>query len=177
MVPRVGDDHQRRHVRRWNDAEVANLHCDSREKPMSPTIQKIKQLECPRRRAAAPLRKDHLLPVLATESLDQSRHVFRPVLAVGIHHEHGVTRAFRMNEAQPDRNRPLMSQIAPQTQRLNGANVAQSGLNKISGCRRERTIVNEYQPCYDRLLVQRRIQLTQQFTRAVPITVKGKEND
>jgi hypothetical protein len=112
--------HERVQVPEGQITEVSDPHADAGQASMQKFVEMIKASEHKRFRPAFAFRENRLGAMNVGIGAQQRCHALGRILAVGIHHHHGVAAHGLVNVDQPDRDCPLVAKIAAQTQRADG---------------------------------------------------------
>src|ERR1022692_12519 len=152
MVPQLGTHDQAVEVRPGQNAKVPKANVAAGEQSMQQRVATVHKPEGQALKPATALGKDRGWMPRIAHGLQEPGNVLGPVLPIGIHHHDRVALPVLLEVSKPDRQRPLMTQVAAQGQYRDMIDSCESE-RKFAWVARERTaVVNEEHAGAQRIL-------------------------
>jgi hypothetical protein len=116
VIPHLAEDHDGVQALRGQQAEVPDADRNPGQDAMQEAVRRVAEPEDEPLDAATALREHGGLASGLAQFRQQPRKVFRPILAVRVHHGDGVGLDVRVHVGQGHRDRALVAEVAPQSQ-------------------------------------------------------------
>src|SRR6476660_8094039 len=144
MVPQVRYDDEPVEQRAWHNAEVSDLHGNPRKYAMREAVELVQEREYESLGSPNTLGENDRASLTCGHLGNQSRHVGRVVLAIGIHHNHRIARNPFLHVRETDGERALMAEVSSERQHADLRDRVQLVFEQTLGPRLERRIVDQY---------------------------------
>ncbi|SPE45739.1 hypothetical protein SBA7_960020 [Candidatus Sulfotelmatobacter sp. SbA7] len=158
------------------NTEVSDTHADARQNTMQNFVHPIKDPKQNRFHSAAPFGKDRQRAALIREGADELQGPFGCVLAVCIHHQHGVARRGLVDVGKTNGDGSLMAQISPQTQYPNGSHNRKVRLEIRRIAALSRAVVDQQDMKRARIRSNGPIQPANEFRGRTPVVAERHNN-